>query len=402
VKELYQQRVRETSLNVTRWEIDSIRRKDITKSGCRVFRDGLLGLAGTLGEAEEVTWREAEANLADRVPYPYPLTQGAARSLDLREESKSPAQITAEIADCLRICRERYPRLALSNKAMLIDIENHLTNDAGTALHFADRFTVLALLVKHVDSANIMDSVLEWIVRRFEPARFLGFADQMLATFETPAVLPATDKPLVVCSPDLVISKLQEELSGRKIGRQASLFTGKLGQDLFSRTFSLDRDATADAFGEAFFDMEGTVLSGDKVALIEQGRVIRPYADKKNAAEYDFALTASAGGAYDDVPSLDSHHLSIRSSGKSLRELLAGELAIYVVMASGGDFTSEGQFATPVQVAMLTDGEQMLGRLPEFSLSGSLYDLFGQDFVGAAADTPFNHEHPAVFRMARS
>ena len=49
VKELYQTILRETSLNVTSGEIDSIRKKSITKSGCRVYRDGFLGIAGTLG-----------------------------------------------------------------------------------------------------------------------------------------------------------------------------------------------------------------------------------------------------------------------------------------------------------------------------------------------------------------
>lgn len=37
VKELYQTVLRETSLNVTNGEIDSVRKKSITKSGCRVY-----------------------------------------------------------------------------------------------------------------------------------------------------------------------------------------------------------------------------------------------------------------------------------------------------------------------------------------------------------------------------
>ncbi|MFR1754846.1 MAG: hypothetical protein ACLSV7_09175 [Oscillospiraceae bacterium] len=43
VKELYQTILRETSLNVTSGEIDSIRKKSITKSGCRVYDGSYLG-----------------------------------------------------------------------------------------------------------------------------------------------------------------------------------------------------------------------------------------------------------------------------------------------------------------------------------------------------------------------
>jgi PmbA protein len=402
MRELFQQTIRETSLNVVRWEIDSIRRKSITKSGCRVFRDGLIGLAGTLGEPDETTWREAEANLAERVPYPYLLTAGSRRTQDLRSEPKSDAQITTEMADCLKICRERYPRLLLSNKVNVMETESILKNDGGTELCSRDRFTVISLLIKHVDSVGIMDSFIATAVRQFDPDAFLKLADHMLATFETPAALPKTDRPLIIGSTDELLGKLTEELSGRKIGRQASLFSGKVGQKLFGDTFSLWRDATGERYGEPFFDMEGTTLPGDRLALIENGIVRAPYADKKTAAEYGFGLTASAGGAYDDVPTLDSRNLMIAPSGRSLKELLGGEPAILVIVASGGDFTQEGLFATPVQMAMLTDGERILGRLPEFSLSSSLYDMFGSDFVGVASDRPFTNENLFVCRMKRS
>lgn len=45
VKELYQTILRETSLNVTSGEIDSIRKKSITKSGCRVYDGSYLGVS---------------------------------------------------------------------------------------------------------------------------------------------------------------------------------------------------------------------------------------------------------------------------------------------------------------------------------------------------------------------
>ena len=399
MRELYQETIRETSLNITRWEIDSIRNKTITKSGCRIFRDGLVGIAGTLGQPTDTTWREAEANLAEKIPYPYDWAIGSVRGEDRREEPKDIETLTAEIADCLRICHERHPHMVLNNKINLVEVESRLTSDAGTDLHFRDRFTIFILLAKHVDSVNVFDTNLVTLTRRFDKEQFLKFADDMLGCYETKAALPAGEMPLLVIEQGDILRKLVEELSGKKIGRKASLFSEKLGLPLFSDAFTLGRDASKEAFGEAFFDMEGITLPDDKMILIDRGVIVHPYADKKNAAEFGLAPTGSAGGAYDDVPTLTSGHLSIASDGRTLKELLNGELAICVVIASGGDFNSEGFFASPVQMALLTDGERMLGRLPELNISGSFYDILGKDFVGIAADTPFSHEHLAVVRM---
>ena len=72
VKELYQTILRETSLNVTSGEIDSIRKKSITKSGCRVYDGSYLGVSGVLGEPTPEAWTQAEANLSRRIPCPWP------------------------------------------------------------------------------------------------------------------------------------------------------------------------------------------------------------------------------------------------------------------------------------------------------------------------------------------
>ncbi|SCG81716.1 hypothetical protein DW1_0095 [Proteiniborus sp. DW1] len=60
-----------------------------------------------------------------------------------------------------------------------------------------------------------------------------------------------------------------------------------------------------------------------------------------------------------------------------------------VLIASGGDFTAEGVFGTPVQLAFLTDGERLIGRLPELTISGDVYTMFGDDFIGRSEDKAF-------------
>ncbi len=79
VKELYQTILRETSQrHQRRNRLHS--KKSITKSGCRVYRDGFLGIAGTLGEPTANVWAQAEANLARQIPCPWGPETGKRRT----------------------------------------------------------------------------------------------------------------------------------------------------------------------------------------------------------------------------------------------------------------------------------------------------------------------------------
>jgi hypothetical protein len=80
-------------------------------------------------------------------------------------------------------------------------------------------------------------------------------------------------------------------------------------------------------------------------------------------------------------------HLRVAGSGKTIRELIGDEKAIYLVMASGGDTTPDGDFATPVQVAFLYEKGKLVGRLPALNVSGNLFDIYGKNFVGQAEDS---------------
>jgi PmbA protein len=72
----------------------------------------------------------------------------------------------------------------------------------------------------------------------------------------------------------------------------------------------------------------------------------------------------------------------IKRTGKDLKTLLGGQPGIVILLAAGGDFTPQGDYATPVQLAMLCDGERLIGRLSEFNLSSNVYEMFGNGFRG--------------------
>ena len=81
----------------------------------------------------------------------------------------------------------------------------------------------------------------------------------------------------------------------------------------------------------------------------------------------------------------------VQDSGKTISEILDGRKAIFIYITAGGDFTPEGDFASPVQLAFYFDGQKLSGRLPQIQVSSNLYKMFGDDYLGVSTDTLFSH-----------
>lgn len=388
VKELYQIKTKELALNITNGAVDSVRKKNVTKSGCRVYDNGCIGIAGVLGEPTEETWKKAENALAAAVPYPYEPTGGLVRMRTLGtlpEES----EFIAAIEKLLKTLKEEYPEFVFSNKVYANEETVLLKNDLGLCLEDVQRYVSIGIIVKEEASVNVFDSVISWLGRGLDLDAVLKNARQILDAHKTPAELPKENVPVLFPS-SMVSGILSDYLNAQKLKKGASLLSGKEGIKIFADAFNLSVSVKAEDY-VPFFDAEGTTLPNDSLPLIENGVLLRGIADKKYAGEYDVELTACAGAGYDDVPVLSGNpgKLPVCPTG-TLEEILNGRAGIFVAMASGGDITPAGDFATPVQTAYLYKNGKLVGKLPEFNFRGNIFDLLGKDYVGCSSDRPFD------------
>ena len=402
IKELYQQTVREVSLNVSAGRVDSLRRKNITKSGCRVYDNGYIGVAGCLGQPTADTWAAAERALARQVPTAPPET-GKERIREQGEALIPAEEFRAGCEELLSTLRTEFPDFVLSNKLRMMDVEMRLENNAG--LKYADRKRSygMVLLVKRAGSPNMYDSHLLGVSRRFDREGWLAQARQVLTAHRTLLPMPEGERCLILDNAigDALqnFSILDKALSGREYLAGTSLFRDKLGQRLFDPRVTLAYDVTGTEWldrDDIFFDKEGTTLPGDRVNLIESGVLKTLETNKKYAAQLGLAPTGGAYGDYDSAPALAVLPLTVASTGETLAQLTEGRDCIFPLIASGGEWTDAGDYATPVQCAYLYRDGKLVGRLPEFNLAVKLNDLFGKDFVGVSADRFFG-ERRLVF-----
>lgn len=395
IKELYQYITREICLNVNVGRVDSVRKKDITKSGCRVYEDGCIGVAGCLGHPTEETWNEAIRALDRKLPSPGPET-GKVRHRDLTDESLSPEEFLKKTKELLAVLTEEFPDYVLSNKVIMLEREERLSNDAGLDYVSVCRGYEFSIVVKQIGSPNIFDTFLAHQGRKFEFDQCLADARQILTAHRTLLEMPKDKEQLFITDAAggnglAGIGILHRALNGQKYHVGASLFQSKLGRRLFGERVSIigDRSGEDNAFA-TFFDDEGVVRENDKVAFIENGVLKNLMTDKKHAALLGTESTACASAPYDGAPSLSPCSIRVAPTGETAAELTAGQDAILICMASGGDWTDDGNFATPVQCSYVYRNGKLIGRLPEFTMTVRLDELFGDRFIGCSTDKIFD------------
>lgn len=404
ITEEYSTRNRETAINIVQTAVESVRKKDIRRTGLRVYENGFIGVAGAIGTFDHGALLDrAKKALEQKVPYPY------APSANHREEMDCPAELmpedsfVEEVEALLSVLRAEQPQFSFSNKVKLIINETRLTNDSALHLAHSSRHIAVELLFKEKSSANIVDGMLGYTGRRYERAEFLRLAREICEAYKNPVDLPAEKKYPVIFleSNDLPLSKFAEELNGLKFGSAASLLADKRGRQVFSPRFSLAQTLHPDDGFLPFFDAEGVVNRDYRYPLIEAGTVVAPYTDKKTAALFNLPLSGSAAAEYDGVPALGWKGFKIKEEEKTLKELLGGATAVFVLVAEGGDFTPQGDFAAPVQLAFLFDGEKYTGRLPQVQISGNLFTMFNEAYIGVSSDrfTPLACDRHLVLEL---
>ena len=389
-KEFIRETKHSVTLNVTAGRIDSFREIERSSGTVRVYDNGCIGIAGCLGEPNETELtKAAKEALRFGIPYPCRL-EGPPVLEDLREEEMIPVP---EFIPVMQSFLDRLsllcPKFAFSNKISMEYNRAEYNNSAGRRLISAGRVLDISLLAQNRGSGNLFDTFFEWSGDHFDADVLLSQFQKEYEAFCRPAKLAPGRYP-VICSSSQLFSAFIQHFIGDLYAAGASLLSGKLGQKVFSDrlTFRIDKNP-ATAHGISFFDAEGCVAPDFRPTLVENGVLQGLLTTKKTAELYNLPALGTAGACYDGVPELDFDigNIWLDQTAESLKELVPGK-AVYVVVAAGGDTTPEGHFATPVQMAYLMENGELVGRLPDLSVSGSFFDLLGKDYLGTVHGDP--------------
>lgn len=371
------------TLNVTGGRIDSFRQQDETTGTVRVYDQGCIGVAGCLGEPDEaaLTKKAIEA-LELQIPYPCNL-EGALEQSDLHEEEIIPVpELIPTMQSFLDRLGESCPRFAFTGKIRLNYGKSEYRNSLGRHLISSGRNAAVELTVQNRGSGNLYDTVMCYTGNHFDPEAVLRqFKAQYDAYYNNVELEPG--RYPVVMEPSDLLGTFFPHFLGEMYVSGASLISGKLGEKIFSDKLTFQDDMnSATTPGVSFFDTEGCVAPNLRPTLVQNGVLTGLLTTKKSAEQFGLPNLGTAAAAYDGVPGFGYHRCYLEPTAGSLKELVPGK-AIYVVVASGGDTTPDGHFATPVQMACLLEDGKLVGRLPELNIGGDFYDMLGKDYLGA-------------------
>ncbi len=364
----------------------------------RFYKDGFVGVHYQLGEmSDEEGFAKAEENLALQRPYPFELETGV-RKRDLSERIFTDKELFEIAEDNLAWLTKNYPNFTFSGNVAQVTETNRQWNEAGLEYENTDSHLEFNIGYKHKDGKDIRDGGFYPGMRVYEQDTFRDMANNYLANYEKQVELP--EEGIVQVQYYGLLGKLVSSLDAEQLALGTSLLCGKMGQQVFSEEFTLIDDVSDEvSWHNPFFDGEGCVREGDRRVFIDHGVPLLGYADKRTAQKYGVPHTGNAWRNYTDIPQNGNVNMQIARSTKTTKELLNGRLTIVPVNYSGGGFNEKGDYVMPVHKAFLCDGEKILGSLPPFTMSSNMFDMFGKDFIGVAADKPVFNDKAILVRM---
>ncbi len=398
-KEFLKETQHTITLNVTSGQIDSYRELKKTTGTVRVYENGYIGVAGCLGEPdEEALTQQAKEALSFGIPYPCNL-EGAAEIIELHDGEIIPGpELIPVMKDFLERLGAQCPKMAFSNKIRLVHGRTEYRNSLGRHLLSSGGYLSIELIAQNRGSGNLFDMVFSWQGEHFEPEMILAQFKQQYDAFYIPADIKPGRWPVVAMPMDLFGTALQHFIGDLYVAG-ASLLSGKLGEKAFSGKLTFCDDMNPDtSFETCFFDAEGCAGKDYRPVLVENGVLKSLLTTKKTAEQYGLPNSGTANAPYDGVPSIGFHGCFLAKTAESLKELVPGK-AVLLMIASGGDMTPDGHFATPVQLAFLMEDGKMIGRLPEISIGGNFFDMLGKDYIGTVYDWPFKKVQLAAVTM---
>lgn len=400
MKEKYTYIFKQSEITIEENRPKAFKKVDSLTNSFRVYEDGYLGVHFQKGAlSDEEGFSKARENLALKRPYKYSLESGK-RSRNKCERIFTDGELMQLCEECLKTLSEKYPRFILSGRFSQRQTDEHWVNEAGLDYENTDANVDADICFKHVDSKDISDGWFSLGDRDFKPEKLFKMAEHFLGGFEKEVPFP--DEIIIQKQYYDLVGKLEQSLNAERLADGTSLISGKLGQKIFSDKFTLLHDVSdEECWHTNFWDGEGCVTDGDKRVFIENGVPLFGYSDKRTAEKYGVLHTGNADSNYSDIPNIGGIDARIKRSDKTVKELLCGRLSVIPVSYSGGGFNDKGDYVMPVHLAYLSDGENILGKLPPFTLSGNMFDMFGDGFIGVGSDDPIFNDKQILVKMKK-
>lgn len=412
IREVVRAEHRAIKLGVVDSSIASVRTQTEDQTAVRIMDGQRIGLASACGRADlDALTSAARESLVFEIPCTADPESNRSMTVEHAGPARDVASLVSLTEDTLAALRDEFPGFVFSHGVEQQDLAWHIESDAGLDLHYRRVATQMAFVAKEKGSGNIIDTFVGVEGPEIDVHGALAEFRSHLSAYLNP--LPARVGRQRVVFPGVggmagsgLFQLFRSDLNARTYASGASLFDGMVGDGRahFSPKFNLHERRDHTAGRVCPFDMEGAVRDPLDLKIVSNGELRAIAASKRDAVRYGLPATGTATGDVGSLPSSGFGRLGVAPTTDRLVDAVDSEGAILVWFVAGGDNTRTGDIALPVAVALELDSDGTpIGRLPNCTLTGNLFDVFGDGFVGATdesvdpySDEPFLITHMTV------
>ena len=383
---------REKTLEIAGSRIASVRHKDITRKGARVFGDGAIRSASFVGNiSDEQLISTASQAAGSAVPYDYDLP--GEKSFSWEGEGNTADhfdRLSSETQSALERLRRSHGNFIYNGKSSARHITAAISSSYGINHKITFDLITCSVLYKHNKSGNILDGYFQAVgIGESELADAIDRHTPFLEAYENKVELSSGRRTVIIPeAQNLILNKLCESLRIDRYEQGSALFSGCKGEKLFNDGFSIYDVTFAPEVGIVDpFDGEGIVRDNHRLPLIEKGVFKNVICDLRNGKRFNTSSTGNGSRNFDSGVVLAYNDLVIGHGPRSYADLCKeyGE-CIYCAVASGGDTADDGSFSCPINLAFLIRDGKVVGRLPQLTIKANIKDLFGKDFLATSSD----------------
>jgi PmbA protein len=395
IKEVFIKTCDEVSLHIAKSKIESIRTKDIVKSAIRIYDQGKVGIAGSLGEYDEgALTKKALEHLELGISYPMNASSDRVETREYVHIDLDAYDFICEIEEMMADHCHQFPDFYFHHDIHYNFETYHLKNDAGLDLFQRARYINYTLNLKRKNSQNANDGTVTLYNTTFDKESVSNVIASLCEGLSKPTIVPEGKIPVAFFCHDMLYSRIfVEALNGISYGSGSSLFAGKRDKKIFSNALTLYQSRNIkDQFFGSFFDSEGVVNNEDRYVLVDRGVLKSPFTDKLTANQFALPLTGAAGGEFDSIPELDRVHFTFKRSERNFSEILSSgtdhphKEVLLILAPTGGSYSTDGHFSLHLQTGLLYDGEKFVHPVHDLTLTSDAHQMFGKDWIGSPRD----------------
>ncbi len=388
--EVFTASVEETSVQFETNRLKHIHNKQSTIVALRIIKQGKIGYATTTELAGrqnlvDMAVETARFGMPARFEFPSLTPYPPVEILDNNVNAVSIGQMAKLGEDLISRVRKHTPDLdceAMVNRGLM---SVRIVNSRGGQARYQQSvfsFGVEGQLISEADMLFVGDSQSS-CHPILEPDAVAELVLRQLERAKTRASIPSGTMP-VVFTPDGVagalVPSLMAAFNGKVVLEGASPLTGKLGQTVFDKRFSLWDDPTV-AYRPSSRPCDDEGVPSQRTPLIAGGAIAGFLYDLQTAARAGAKSTGNGSRGRGGLPSPSPSGLVIAPGKVTFDEMIAdikeGLVVEQLMGASQGNVLG-GDFSGNVLLGYRVENGKIVGRVKDTMVSGNIYQLLKQ------------------------